>query len=96
MSRPLNQPPSYIKLGSDGIAISADGKRLFYCPLASRKLYSVSVDALSNEQMSDAQVAATVEDHGDKGGGSDGLESDDLVGKLLNSSTETGAGSGHR
>ncbi|MEH2273681.1 MAG: L-dopachrome tautomerase-related protein [Nostoc sp.] len=76
MSRPLNQPPSYIKLGSDGIAISADGKRLFYCPLASRKLYSVSVDALSNEQMSDAQVAATVEDHGDKGGGSDGLESD--------------------
>ena len=78
MSRPLNQPPSYIKLGSDGIAISADGKRLFYCPLASRKLYSVSVDALSNEQMSDAQVAATVKDHGDKGGGSDGLESDAL------------------
>ena len=76
MSRPANQPPSYIKLGSDGIAISADGKRLFYCPLASRKLYSVSVDALSNEQMTDAQVAATVEDHGDKGGGSDGLESD--------------------
>ncbi|MEH2072675.1 MAG: L-dopachrome tautomerase-related protein [Nostoc sp.] len=76
MSRPPNQPPSYIKLGSDGIAISADGSRLFYCPLASRKLYSVSVDALSNEQMTDAQVAATVEDGGDKGGGSDGLESD--------------------
>ncbi|MEH2083041.1 MAG: L-dopachrome tautomerase-related protein [Nostoc sp.] len=76
MSRPANQPPSYIKLGSDGIAISADGSRLFYCPLASRKLYSVSVDALSNQQMTDAQVAATVEDHGDKGGGSDGLESD--------------------
>nr|WP_322710862.1 L-dopachrome tautomerase-related protein [Nostoc sp. ChiSLP03a]MDZ8212005.1 L-dopachrome tautomerase-related protein [Nostoc sp. ChiSLP03a] len=76
MSRPANQPPNYIKLGSDGIAISADGKRLFYCPLASRKLYSVSVDALSNQQMTDAQVAATVEDHGDKGGGSDGLESD--------------------
>ncbi|MDF5706289.1 MAG: L-dopachrome tautomerase-related protein [Nostoc sp. S4] len=76
MSRPPNQPPSYIKLGSDGIAISADGSRLFYCPLASRKLYSVSVDALSNEQMTDAQVAVTVEDKGDKGGGSDGLESD--------------------
>lgn len=76
MNRPPNQPPSPIKLGSDGIAISADGKRLFYCPLASRRLYSVSVDALVNEQLPEAQVAATVVDHGDKGGGSDGLESD--------------------
>lgn len=76
MNRMPNQPPSSIKLGADGIAISADGERLFYCPLASRNLYSVSVDALENEQLSDAQVAATVVDHGDKGGGSDGLESD--------------------
>jgi len=76
MNRMPNQPPRPIKIGSDGIAISADGKRLFYCPLASRNLYSVSVDALSNEQLSDAQVAATVVNHGDKGGGSDGLESD--------------------
>lgn len=76
MNRPPNQPPSPLKLGADGIAISADGKRLFYCPLASRRLYSVSVDALVNEQLPEAQVAATVVDHGDKGGGSDGLESD--------------------
>jgi len=76
MSRPPNQPPSYLKLGADGIAISADGKTLFYCPLASRRLYSVSVDALADESQSDAQVAATVTDLGDKGGGSDGLESD--------------------
>lgn len=76
MNRKPNQPASSLKLGSDGIAISADGERLFYCPLASRNLYSVSTDALANEQMSDAEVAATVTDHGDKGGGSDGLESD--------------------
>ncbi|OKH48873.1 gluconolaconase [Calothrix sp. HK-06] len=76
MSRPPNEPLSYIKLGADGIAISADGKRLFYCPLASRNLYSVSVDALANQQTTDAQVAQTVILHGDKGGGSDGLESD--------------------
>lgn len=76
MNRPPNQPPSPIKIGADGIAISADGKRLFYCPLAGRRLYSVSVDALANEQLSDAQVAATVIDHGDKGGAADGLESD--------------------
>jgi len=76
MNRPPNQPPSQLALGSDGIAISADGNSLFYCPLASRRLYSVSVDALANEQLADAEVAATVVDHGEKGGGSDGLESD--------------------
>lgn len=76
MNRPPDGPPTPLKLGSDGIAISADGERLFYCPLASRRLYSVSVDALANEQLSDEQVAQTVVDEGDKGGGSDGLESD--------------------
>lgn len=76
MNRMPNQPLSSIKIGADGIAISADGDRLFYCPLASRNLYSVSVDALANEQSTADQVAATVVNHGDKGGGSDGLESD--------------------
>jgi sugar lactone lactonase YvrE len=76
LSRPPNQPPSPIKIGADGIAINNDGSRLFYCSLASRKLYSVSIDALVNEQMSDDLVAKTVFDHGDKGGGADGLESD--------------------
>lgn len=76
MNRPPNQPPSSITIGADGIAISADGKRLFYCPLASRRLYSVSVDALANQELSDEEVAKTVVDEGDKGGASDGLESD--------------------
>lgn len=76
MVRPANKPPMHIAVGSDGIAISADGKRLFYCPLSSRQLYSVSVDALSNPKLTDAQVAKTVVKLGDKGGGADGLESD--------------------
>ena len=76
MNRPPDGPPTPLKIGSDGIAISADGERLFYCPLASRRLYSASVDALANEELSDEQVAKTVVDEGDKGGGSDGLESD--------------------
>ena len=63
-------------MGSDGIAISHDGSRLFYCPLVSRRLYSVSVDALIDARVPDAQVAATVLEHGEKGP-SDGLESDD-------------------
>jgi sugar lactone lactonase YvrE len=75
MNRKPGQKPGYMKIGSDGIAISADGERLYYCPLASRKLYSVSVDALADPDMSPDQVAATVINHGDKGA-SDGLESD--------------------
>lgn len=65
-----------LKMGSDGIAISADGSRLFYCPLASRKFYSVAIDALCDRSPNDDAVAATVIDEGDKGGGADGLESD--------------------
>ncbi len=70
------QPSTPINIGADGIAISADGKTLYYCPLAGRRLYSVSTDALANEQITDEQVAATVVDLGEKGGASDGLESD--------------------
>ncbi len=63
------------KVGVDGIALSADGSRLFYCPLSSRRLYSVATDALLDRSLTDDQVAATVVDLGDKGA-SDGLESD--------------------
>ncbi|SNY53647.1 L-dopachrome tautomerase-related protein [Paractinoplanes atraurantiacus] len=62
-------------VGSDGIAISADGSRLYYCPLSSRKLYSVPTAALLDRGLVDDLVAAQVTDHGDKGA-SDGLESD--------------------
>jgi sugar lactone lactonase YvrE len=63
-------------MGSDGIAISATGEWLYYCPLASRKLFSVSTDALSDRSVDDKYVSNTVKDEGDKGGASDGLESD--------------------
>jgi sugar lactone lactonase YvrE len=63
-------------MGSDGIAISATGEWLYYCPLASRKLYSVSTEALCDRSVDDHYVSRTVKDEGDKGGASDGLESD--------------------
>lgn len=63
-------------MGSDGIAISADGERLFYCPLGSRRLYSVAVDMLIDRSRDEAAVVASVVDEGDRGGASDGLESD--------------------
>ena len=63
-------------MGADGIAISSDGSRLYYCPLGSRKLYSVDIDALINRDTPESDVVATIKDHGDRGGASDGLESD--------------------
>jgi sugar lactone lactonase YvrE len=63
------------RVGADGIAISADGSRIYYCPLSSRRLYSVATSAMLDRSLSDDAVAATVIDHGDKPA-SDGLESD--------------------
>jgi sugar lactone lactonase YvrE len=75
-----SQPDGSVKqgagMGSDGIAISADGKRLYYCPLGSRKLYSVDTDSLADRSIDDQKVSSTVIDEGDRGGASDGLESD--------------------
>jgi sugar lactone lactonase YvrE len=76
MERRPGQEPAPVKVGSDGIAISADGGLLFYCPLIGRKLYSVSVDALSDPNQTEEQVAKTVQDYGARGYSSDGLESD--------------------
>lgn len=78
--RPIYQtepgkPAKRVLFGSDGIAISADGSRLYYCPLTGHTLYSVSTTALRDRSMSDDQVAATVLTVAAKGP-SDGLESD--------------------
>ena len=76
MQRMPGTPPEKLKLGSDGIAISADGKTLYFCPLISHHLFSVSTDALVDQSKSDEDVAATLQDLGDRGFASDGLESD--------------------
>jgi sugar lactone lactonase YvrE len=76
MNRPVPGTATYMTMGSDGIALSADGTRLFYTPLASHHLYSVSTDALVNEQTPDADVQKTIVDHGDRGYASDGLACD--------------------
>lgn len=76
MERKADGTSKSMTMGADGIAISADGARLYYCPLMSRKLYSVSVESLCDRQMDERAVAAAVVDEGDKGGGADGLESD--------------------
>ncbi|GEM_PF-1579529 len=57
----------YIQMGADGIAIGADGARLYYCPLAGHQLYSVATDALCDRSLDDDAVALTIVDEGDKG-----------------------------
>lgn len=75
MQRPKGKPAQKLKIGSDGITLSGDGKTLFYCPLVSTHLYSVSTDALIDRTKTEEEVAATVKDWGEKGA-SDGLEID--------------------
>ena len=60
---------------ADGIAISADGKELYYCPISGTKLYGVSTEALRDRTKSDAWVASTVRIVTGKMP-SDGMESD--------------------
>ena len=67
--------PTKPTIGSDGIAIAPAKDRLYYCPLVSRKLYSVSISALVDPNKSDEGVAATVKDEGAKGA-SDGMVAD--------------------
>lgn len=68
---------SPVTMGADGIAISADGDRLFYCCLASRRWWSVATAALRDRALDDAAAAQTVRDEGDKGSVGDGMGTDD-------------------
>ncbi len=69
------KPPEPNVFAVDGIAISADGNELYYCPINSTKLYAVSTEALRDRNKSDAQVESTVRIATGKMP-SDGLESD--------------------
>lgn len=48
-----------------------------YCPLSSRRLDRVRTDALADEKASKEEMTKAIEDLGDRGFASDGLESDD-------------------
>ncbi len=77
MDHPQGKPPKHLAMGADGIAIGHGGEYLYYCPLCSRHLYRVKTSALRDEKASDEDVAKAVDDLGDRGFASDGLESDD-------------------
>jgi len=90
MERSADGSTSPVTMGSDGIAISADGERLFYCPLISRRWYSVGTEALRDRSAGEDTVAAGVVDEGDRGSTSDGLETDD-AGRLYSTAVEANA-----
>nr|WP_244493765.1 major royal jelly family protein [Aureimonas sp. AU4] len=68
MQRPTpDATPKSPQGGANGIALSPDGARLYYAPLMARRLYAVDAALLLDENATDADVAASVEDLGEKG-----------------------------
>jgi len=58
---------------SDGIALHPSGNRLYYCPLIGTTLYSLDATIFRNLSRSINDIEASVINHGDKVGMSDGL-----------------------
>ena len=67
-----------MRTGADGIALSADRKTLYYCPLTSRKLYAVPTALLRDFTTSMSKISAAVKDLGSKGSNTDGMAGDNL------------------
>ncbi|GGF28111.1 hypothetical protein GCM10010954_29010 [Halobacillus andaensis] len=72
MNRNKDGSTSPFRLASDGITISPDGEILFFCPLTSRHLFSISTEALRDRTISDMDLLYQVEHWGEKGA-SDGM-----------------------
>lgn len=75
LNRPAQGAPSPWLVATDGIAISPDGKTLYYCALSSRRFYAVPTDLLRDPAVDDATIAAHIRDLGPKAP-SDGLAED--------------------
>ncbi|WP_279482490.1 L-dopachrome tautomerase-related protein [Aureimonas sp. SK2] len=72
--------PAPVQGGANGIALGPDGRRLYYAPLMGRRLYGVDAESLLDPALSDADVAAGVEDLGEKGmTGGLGADAEDRV-----------------
>lgn len=74
-NREKGKSPTPFNVASDGIALSPDGKTLYYCALSSRHLYSVPTSLLLVRTANEEDISRAVVDLGEKGA-SDGLESD--------------------
>lgn len=73
MNRPAGEKAKPMTVGADGIAISPDGKVLYYSVLSSRQLYQIPTDLLIDTSIKDRELAMSVKSLGDRGFASDGL-----------------------
>jgi sugar lactone lactonase YvrE len=62
--------------GIDGIALSPDGKTLWWTPLGSYGFFSIPTDALCAPEATDTEIARHLVDHGTREFASDGLDCD--------------------
>ena len=83
MIREPGESAKRFNVGSDGIAVSADGETVFFRSLTSRHLYSVPTGALINRTIQEENLKKMVVDHGQVAGASDGLEADSSGGIFL-------------
>ena len=83
MIREPGESAKRFNVGSDGIAVSADGETVFFRSLTSRHLYSVPTGGLINRIIQEENLKKMVVDHGQVAGASDGLEADSSGGIFL-------------
>lgn len=67
MKRAADGKASEVLGGANPIALSADGRRVYYGPLMSRRLYAADTAALLDQTLDDAAVSSRVVDLGEKG-----------------------------
>jgi sugar lactone lactonase YvrE len=71
-----NEPLTTVPLGSDGIALSADGETLFFGPVGGRGLYSIPTARLRDRSQTSELLAQTSISNNGERGVSDGFETD--------------------
>jgi sugar lactone lactonase YvrE len=65
-----------MRTGADGIALAADRKTLYWCPLTARHLYSIDASLLQDFSTPLGEIERAVNDLGDKGTNTDGMGAD--------------------
>jgi sugar lactone lactonase YvrE len=65
-----------MRLGSDGIALSADRSTLYYCPITGRNLYAVDTALLRNFNTPVEEIGRAVQAVGSKRSNTDGMHAD--------------------
>jgi sugar lactone lactonase YvrE len=65
-----------LKLGADGIALSADRSTLYYCPVTGRNLYAIDTVLLRNFHTPLKKINKAVQSIGSKGTTTDGMHAD--------------------